>query len=212
MIRGSAYNSLTLKCIKDCSSTLNGNICYRNMRMYLYISMLAQREAVRACSLGQRAHNGRVQRRMHTQCQPAAGAVIGGVSASATVSRSVLVCYSVRGLSQQMYKVGVFECCAFGMTSRRFKDLARYEKFSKSVNSNQLIYHNLLGMLDSTEEKQQRYFAMHTLYRYAFPPAPPAALWPAPASGCSSAKRGLDALSFSPDASVPRKRLSLTAA
>ena len=95
------------------------------------------------------------------------------------------------------------------------QDLARYEHFSKSVNSNQLIYHNMLGMLDSAEQKQQRYAATHKLYELAFPPAPPLALWPAPAvlaSSGSRVKRELGALGSSPDASASRKRSAPAAA
>jgi Ubiquitin-2 like Rad60 SUMO-like len=44
-----------------------------------------------------------------------------------------------------------------------------------------LIHHNLLGMLDSAEEKQQRYAATYKLFELAFPPTPVAKIWPAPA-------------------------------
>jgi hypothetical protein len=36
-------------------------------------------------------------------------------------------------------------------------------------------------MLDSAAVKQQRYAATYTLYKQAFPPAPPLEFWPAPA-------------------------------
>jgi Ubiquitin-2 like Rad60 SUMO-like len=44
-----------------------------------------------------------------------------------------------------------------------------------------LIHHNLLGMLDSAEEQQQRYAAAYKLYELAVPPSPIAKIWPAPA-------------------------------
>jgi hypothetical protein len=62
------------------------------------------------------------------------------------------------------------------------QDSAAYEAFCKSINSGALIHHNLLGMLDTVEEKQQRYAAAYKLYELAFPPSPAAEIWPAPAS------------------------------
>jgi hypothetical protein len=60
------------------------------------------------------------------------------------------------------------------------QDSTAYEAFCKSINSGALIHHNLLGMLDSAEEKQQRYAAVYSLYELVFPPAPVAEIWPAP--------------------------------
>jgi Ubiquitin-2 like Rad60 SUMO-like len=60
------------------------------------------------------------------------------------------------------------------------QDSAAYEAFCKSINSGVLVHYNLLGMLDTVEEKQQRYAAAYKLYELAFPPTPVAEIWPAP--------------------------------
>jgi Ubiquitin-2 like Rad60 SUMO-like len=61
------------------------------------------------------------------------------------------------------------------------QDSAAYEAFCWSINNGMLIHHNLLGMLDSAEEKQQRYAETYKMYELAFPPSPVAKVWPAPA-------------------------------
>jgi hypothetical protein len=83
-------------------------------------------------------------------------------------------------------------CCE--LTSNAFcfhlhfqQDTAAYQTFCCNINSGSLIHHNLLGMLDSAEAKQQRYAAAYKLYELAFPPTRIAEIWPAATAAAAAA-------------------------